>query len=337
MLTDGTRADSVPNLEIETGDIVGAGHASATGRFDDEQLFYLQSRGITEDEARRLVVRGFLAEIVQQIGVARAPGAPAGRDRGGARSRRGSRHERAVRICAGSTSSSVEPGRARRHRRHADRRREGFRRRAVHAIGDTCTHGDISLSEGFVEDETLECWAHGSQFSLRTGKPLTLPAYEPVPVYTGRDRRRRRLHRPDRLQQREEIRSMSVLEIKDLHVSVETDQGTKQILKGVDLTINEGEIHADHGAERLRQVHPRVHDRRPPQVPRRERLDHARRRGRARDDRRRARPRRPVPRDAVPGRDPRRDRHQLPPHRQDRDRRRGARHPRLDQGRHASR
>jgi Fe-S cluster assembly protein SufD len=67
VLTDGTRADSVPNLEIETGDIVGAGHASATGRFDDEQLFYLQSRGITEDEARRLVVRGFLTEIVQQI------------------------------------------------------------------------------------------------------------------------------------------------------------------------------------------------------------------------------------------------------------------------------
>ncbi|HSP53746.1 MAG TPA: Fe-S cluster assembly protein SufD [Cryobacterium sp.] len=68
VLTEGTRADSIPNLEIETGDIKGAGHASATGRFDDEQLFYLQSRGITEDEARRLVVRGFLSEIVQQIG-----------------------------------------------------------------------------------------------------------------------------------------------------------------------------------------------------------------------------------------------------------------------------
>ena len=68
VLTEGTRADSIPNLEIETGDILGAGHASATGRFDDEQLFYLQSRGITEGEARRLVVRGFLSEIVQQIG-----------------------------------------------------------------------------------------------------------------------------------------------------------------------------------------------------------------------------------------------------------------------------
>ncbi|WP_105565131.1 non-heme iron oxygenase ferredoxin subunit [Microbacterium halophytorum] len=53
----------------------------------------------------------------------------------------------------------------------------------IHAIGDTCTHGDISLSEGFVEGETLECWAHGSAFSLTTGKPLSLPAYEPVPVY----------------------------------------------------------------------------------------------------------------------------------------------------------
>jgi Fe-S cluster assembly protein SufD len=68
VLTDGTRADSVPNLEIETGDIEGAGHASATGRFDDEQLFYLMARGITEDEARRLVVRGFLTEVIQQIG-----------------------------------------------------------------------------------------------------------------------------------------------------------------------------------------------------------------------------------------------------------------------------
>ncbi|MCX7521618.1 Fe-S cluster assembly protein SufD [Microbacterium sp. STN6] len=68
VLSEGTRADSVPNLEIETGDILGAGHASATGRFDDEQLFYLQSRGITEDEARRLVVRGFLTDVVQKIG-----------------------------------------------------------------------------------------------------------------------------------------------------------------------------------------------------------------------------------------------------------------------------
>jgi Fe-S cluster assembly protein SufD len=68
VLTDGARADSVPNLEIETGEIVGAGHASTTGRFDDQQLFYLQSRGVPEDEARRLVVRGFFNSIVQRIG-----------------------------------------------------------------------------------------------------------------------------------------------------------------------------------------------------------------------------------------------------------------------------
>ncbi|GIG54415.1 Fe-S cluster assembly protein SufD [Demequina activiva] len=69
VLTDGARADSVPNLEIETGEIEGAGHASATGRFDDEQMFYLRSRGIPEDRARKLVVRGFFADLIQQIGV----------------------------------------------------------------------------------------------------------------------------------------------------------------------------------------------------------------------------------------------------------------------------
>jgi Fe-S cluster assembly protein SufD len=69
VLTDGARADSVPNLEIETGEIVGAGHASATGRFDDEQLFYLRARGIPEDQARRLVVRGFFGEIIAKIAV----------------------------------------------------------------------------------------------------------------------------------------------------------------------------------------------------------------------------------------------------------------------------
>jgi 3-phenylpropionate/trans-cinnamate dioxygenase ferredoxin subunit len=53
----------------------------------------------------------------------------------------------------------------------------------VFAIGDTCTHGDISLAEGFVEDDTLECWAHGSRFDMKTGRPLSLPAYEPVPVF----------------------------------------------------------------------------------------------------------------------------------------------------------
>lgn len=75
VLTDGARADSIPNLEIETGEIVGAGHASATGRFDDQQLFYLRARGIPEDQARRLIIRGFFGEIIGKIAV------PAVRDR----------------------------------------------------------------------------------------------------------------------------------------------------------------------------------------------------------------------------------------------------------------
>ena len=69
VLTDGCQADSVPNLEIETGEIKGAGHASATGRFDDLQLFYLRSRGIEESEARRLVVHGFFNDLIRKIGV----------------------------------------------------------------------------------------------------------------------------------------------------------------------------------------------------------------------------------------------------------------------------
>lgn len=69
VLSEGAKADSVPNLEIENGEIIGAGHASATGRFDYEQLFYLMSRGIAEADARRLVVRGFFAELIEQIGV----------------------------------------------------------------------------------------------------------------------------------------------------------------------------------------------------------------------------------------------------------------------------
>ncbi len=69
VLTDGCQADSVPNLEIETGEIEGAGHASATGRFDDNQLFYLRSRGIDEKEARRLVVHGFFNDLIRKIDV----------------------------------------------------------------------------------------------------------------------------------------------------------------------------------------------------------------------------------------------------------------------------
>lgn len=69
VLTEGARADAVPNLEIETGEITGAGHAATVGRFDDEQEFYLRSRGIPPEEARRLIVRGFFSEVIGRIPV----------------------------------------------------------------------------------------------------------------------------------------------------------------------------------------------------------------------------------------------------------------------------
>ena len=112
VLTDGARADSVPNLEIETGEVAGAGHASATGRFDDEQLFYLQARGIPEEEARRLVVRGFFAELIGQIGVPELRERLDGGDRGGAGGSAGM-----------STSSSSVLRAVGRPRRAAPRRR----------------------------------------------------------------------------------------------------------------------------------------------------------------------------------------------------------------------
>ena len=75
----------------------------------------------------------------------------------------------------------------------------------IHAIGDTCSHADISLSEGEIEGCKIECWGHGSQFDLRSGQPLQLPAYDPVPVFAVADSRRRRLR--GRHQRRERCRS----------------------------------------------------------------------------------------------------------------------------------
>ena len=135
--------------------------------------------------------------------------------------------------------------------------------------------------------------------------------------HRGRARRHRRLNGARH--------PMSTLEIKDLHVSVATDDGPKEILKGVDLTVDVRPDPRDHGAERLRQVHARLRDRGPPEVRGHRRHRHARRAGRARDDRRRARPRRPVPRHAVPGRGARRLHGQLPALGRHRRPRRGAR------------
>ena len=96
VLTDGCHADSIPNLEIETGEIEGAGHASATARFDDTQLFYLQSRGISEKESRRLVVHGFFNDLIRKIGVPVHRGATAEHRRGRAGQERAARGRRAI-------------------------------------------------------------------------------------------------------------------------------------------------------------------------------------------------------------------------------------------------
>ncbi len=175
VLTDGARVDSVPNLEIETGEIAGAGHASATGRFDDEQLFYLMARGIPGDRGPpprrpRLLRRAGPADRS-----ARRPGAPDRQDRGRAG---GLRLMAFVRVCALSELEADTPKRV---------EVDGTPVSVVHtegevfAINDICSHANVSLSEGEVEDCAIECWLHGSSFDLRTGKPSGLPRRAPSP------------------------------------------------------------------------------------------------------------------------------------------------------------
>ena len=175
VLTDGARADSVPNLEIETGEIVGAGHASATGRFDDEQLFYLQSRGIPADEARRLVVRGFFAEVIHQIGI------PEVQQRLLARSRLSSRGRCTDR--ARPTSSSA-PARSPTSPTAAPLRVviDGVPVAVVrsdgefYAIHDVCSHANVALSEGEIEarPSSAGCTARAS-----TSSPAAPPGCRP--------------------------------------------------------------------------------------------------------------------------------------------------------------
>jgi len=87
----------------------------------------------------------------------------------------------AIRICA---LEDIKPGKAIRAK-IGDNAIAIVRTKAgeVHALDDKCSHGEISLSEGFVDNETIECWAHGAKFSLTTGEALSLPAYEPVSTY----------------------------------------------------------------------------------------------------------------------------------------------------------
>ena len=111
------------------------------------------------------------------------------------------------------------------------------------AVSDICSHADVSLAEGDIDGCTLECWLHGSRFDLRTGRPSGPPATTPVPDLPRFRRRRHRL-RDRRLTGENWRTAMSTLEIRDLHVTVEADGGTKEILTGVNLTVNSGETHA---------------------------------------------------------------------------------------------
>ena len=176
VLSDGCQADSVPNLEIETGEIEGAGHASATARFDDEQLFYLRSRGVSEKESRRLVVHGFFNDLIRKVGIPSIEEKllDDGRGRAGQERAEGLRLMSFERACAvadvptdealGVTIGAYDVAVA----RDGD---EFF------AIQDLCSHAAVALSEGEVADCTVECWLHGSRFDLRTGKPTGLPGH----------------------------------------------------------------------------------------------------------------------------------------------------------------
>ena len=200
ILTDGARADSIPNLEIETGEVVGAGHASATGRFDDEQLFYLMARGIPETEARKLVVRGFFAELLDKIPV------PELRERLGAAIEARLAHVRrgwCVR-CRSTppTSACARPPRSPPAPCIAVEV-NGTPIALVHgedgefyAAYDECSHAQIPLSEGEVDG--LHAGVLAARLALRPAhrQPVRTAGHRAGTGLSRRDPRRRRLRQP---------------------------------------------------------------------------------------------------------------------------------------------
>ena len=121
----------------------------------------------------------------------------------------------------------------------------------VFAVEDTCSHAAVALSEGEVSDCTVECWLHGSRFDLRTGKPIGLPATEPVATFAVELRANADGTSDVYVDTTTTLNgvtpAVSKLAINDLHVTVETEDGPKEILKGVTLTIDSGETHAIMG------------------------------------------------------------------------------------------
>ena len=184
-LGEGAWAESVPNLEIETND-VRCSHASTVGPIDDEQRFYIESRGVPTAIADRLIVLGFFDEVLGQLPV---PALAAG-----LRSRVTAKLDRGELALTGRSDMSDEATIELAALEH------GVARRVlvgevpvavvridddVFAIGDICSHANVSLSSGevYCDEREIECPQHGSVFSLETGVPATLPATQPVPVF----------------------------------------------------------------------------------------------------------------------------------------------------------
>ena len=184
-LSEGAWAESVPNLEIETND-VKCSHASTVGPIDEEQRFYLESRGIPTQIAERLVVLGFFDEVLDQL--------PVGPLAEQLRRQVSAKLDLERTLTGGGLTWPARRSPARRPRaRHGQALRGRRHRRSPSCastttstpIGDMCSHANVSLSEGEVwcDEREIECPKHGSTFSLATGEPLTLPATQPVPVF----------------------------------------------------------------------------------------------------------------------------------------------------------
>ena len=269
MLTDGCQADSVPNLEIETGEIEGAGHASATGRFDDEQLFYLQSRGIPEEEARRLVVHGFFNDIVAQDRRAGARGAAC-------MAAVEAELEKNVTQGVGGVGVSFTRacGAERPRGRYAVRGRPSTAStwpscataRSSSPSATSAATPTSPLSEGDVEGCHIECWLHGSTFDLRTGKPTSPAGLRAGPGLPRTCRRRRRARRRREPPEHRRTERMSNLEIRDLHVTRRHRGRPQGDPQGRHADHQRRRDPRHHGPQRLRQVDAGLLDRRPPEV-----------------------------------------------------------------------